>query len=275
MIDIIILSFYFFVSFLEKSFCLHSVSRLTKSIHRMHSVPMDLDHDEVEALSMGLGLVINPQHLHHAGKHIVVLHPTTLKKMMASHKKGKHLLLKFKKGEGFWDAIKRGVRHVAHTVAHHAKPIVKEHLPAMAKKAGKFAGTAFAKMLAEKYDLDPEMAEKYGSMAGEYVGEKGGHHLAHNMGEGLRRHKHLRMCGGAVRAHSRHIVAPPAPSSMIQLGSPYARTNSPQMNPFFSNVNQNGGNNPLGRTHRTMSGGSFAPAGGGGLHHHRHRYVSI
>jgi len=248
----------------------------------MHSVPMELDHDEVEALSMGLGISINPHHLKHTGKHIIVLHPTTLKKMMANHSKGRHHLLKLKKGEGFYDDIKRGLRKVGHTIVHHAKPIVKEHLPAMAKKAGKYAGTAFAKMLAEKYDLDPELAEKYGTMAGEYVGEKGGRHLAHQMGDGLRRHKHLRMHGGAVRTHSRHIVAPPEPSSMIQLGSPYARVDSPQMNPFFSNVNQNGGNNPLGRVHRSMSsGGSFAPAGGrgfapagAGVHHH-HRYVSI
>jgi hypothetical protein len=243
----------------------------------MHSVPMDLDHDEVEALSMGLGLVIHPHHLHHAGKSIVVLHPTTLKKMKAAHSKGRHHLLKFKKGEGFWDSIKKGIRNVGHTIVHHAKPIVKHHLPAMAKKAGKYAGTAMAKMLAEKYDLDPDMAEKYGSMAGEYVGEKGGHHLAHQMGDGLRHHKHLKMHGGSVRTHSRHIVEPPEPvGDMIQLGSPYARVNSAQMNPYFSNVNQNGGYNPLGRVHRTMSGGSFAPAGGGGLHHHhKHKYVSI
>jgi len=237
---------------------------------------MELDPDEVEALSMGLGIVIHPHHLKHTGKHIVVLHPTTLKKMHAAHQKRKHHLLKFKKGEGFWDSLKRGVSHVAHTVAHHAKPIIKERLPAMAKSAGKHAGTAFGKMLAEKFDLDPAMAEKYGSQAGEYLGEKGGHHLAHNMGEGLRHHKHLRMHGGAVRTQSRHIVAPPEASGVIQLGSPYARVDSPQMHPFFSNVNQNGGNNPLGRVHRTMSGGSFSPAGGGGLHHHHHhKYVSL
>jgi hypothetical protein len=241
---------------------------------------MDLDHDEVEALSMGLGLVILPHHLHHAGKHIVVLHPTTLKKMHTAHSKGRHHLLKFKKGEGFFDSIKRGLRNVGHTIVHHAKPIVKHHLPAMAKKAGKYAGTAFAKMLAEKYDLDPDMAEKYGSMAGEYVGEKGGQHLAHNMGDGLRHHKHLRMHGGAVRASSRHIVAPPEPvGDMIQLGSPYARINSAQMNPYFSNVNQNGGYNPLGRKEGgrgfAPAGGGFAPAGGGVHHKHKHSYVSI
>ena len=246
----------------------------------MHSVPMDLDHDEIEALSMGLGISINPHHLHHMGKHIVVLHPTTLKKMMANHSKGRHHLLKFKKGEGFFDSIKSGLKHVGHAILHHAKPIIKEHLPAMAKKAGRYAGSAAAKMLAEKYNLDPELAEKYGTMAGEYVGEQGGQHLAHQMGEGLRHHKHLRMHGGAVRTHSRHVVitAPPEPSGVIQLGSPYARVLSPQMNPFFSNINQNGGNNPLGRVHRSMSGGSFAPAGagGGGLHHHhKHKYVSL
>jgi len=256
---------------------LHSVSRLAKSIHRMHSVPMDLDHDEVEALSMGLGLVIHPHHLHNLGKHIVVLHPTTLKKMHAAHSKGRHHLLKLKKGEGIYDDIKRGLRKVGHTIVHHAKPIIKEKLPAMAKAAGKHVGTAFAKMLAEKYDLDPELAEKYGSMAGEYIGEKGGHHLAHNMGEGLRHRKHLRRHGGSVRTHSRQIVEPPEPSGdMIQLGSPYARVNSPQMNPYFSNVNQNGGYNPLGKR---IGGHGFAPAGGGfspaGAGVHEHKYVSI
>jgi hypothetical protein len=237
----------------------------------MHTVPMDLDHNEVDALSVGMGISIHPHHLKHTGKHIVVLHPTTLRKMMANHSKGRHHLLKFKKGEGFWDSLKRGVSHVAHTVAHHAKPLIREHLPAMAKQLGRHAGTALGKMLAEKYDLDPAMTEKYGAMAGDYVGEQGGKHLAHSMGDGLRRRRTIHINGGAVRASSR-IVAPddtPDSNNIIQLGSPYGKTNSPQMNPFFINKNQNGGYNPLGRT---MSGGSFVTAGGGAKRHH---YVSM
>jgi len=231
---------------------------LAKNIHRMYTVPMDLNRNEVDALSMGMGLTINPHHISHAGKHVVVLHPTTLKKMQTAHHKGRSHLLKFKKGEGFWDSLKRGVSHVA----HHAKHIVKEHLPAAAKHAGRHVGSAFGKMLAEKFDLDPAMTEKYGSMAGDYIGEHSGKHLAHSMGDGLRRRRTVAIHGGAVRSRER-IVAPddtPDSNNIIQLGSPYGKTNSPQMNPFFINKNQNGGYNPLGRT---MSGGSFVTAGGG------------
>jgi hypothetical protein len=243
----------------------------------MHTIPMDLDRNEVNALSMGMGLTINPHHLSHAGKHIVVLHPTTLKKMHTAHHKGRSYLLKFKKGEGFFDSLKRGVSHIA----HYAKPIIKEKLPAAAKQAGKYAGSAFAKILSEKFNLDPDTAEKYGELAGSYIGEKGGQHLAHSMGDGLRRRHTISMHGGAIRAKSR-IVAPddtPDSNDIIQLGSPYGKTNSPQMNPFFINKNQNGGYNPLGRTMRggsfdPVGGGGFRPVGGGAIHHH-HSYVSI
>lgn len=224
----------------------------------MHTVPMDLTRNEIDALSMGMGLTINPHHISHVGKHIVVLHPTTLRKMQMAHHKGRSHLLKFKKGEGFIDDLKRGLR----SAARSGKRIVKEHLPAAAKKAGRYAGSAFAKILAEKFDLDPEAAEKYGEMAGDYIGEQSGKHLAHSMGDGLRRRRTVSIRGGAVRSRER-IVAPddtPDSNNIIQLGSPYGKTNSPQMNPFFINKNQNGGYNPLGRT---MRGGSFATAGSG------------
>ena len=234
------------------------MSILTKNIHRMHTVPMDLTRNEIDALSMGMGLTINPHHISHAGKHMIVLHPTTLKKMQMAHHKGRSHLLKFKKGEGFMDDLKRGF----HSAARAGKKIVKERLPAAAKKAGRYAGSAFAKILAEKFDLDPDTAEKYGEMAGDYIGEQSGKHLAHSMGDGLRRRRTVSIHGGAVRAKTR-VVAPddtPDSNNIIQLGSPYGKTNSPQMNPFFVNVNQNGGYNPLGRT---MRGGSFATAGSG------------
>ena len=240
----------------------------------MHAVPMDLDHDEVEALSMGLGLVINPHHLHHLGKHIVVLHPTTLKKMRAAHHKGKHHLLKFKAGEGFFDTLKSA-----------AKAVVKHHIPKVVEHVGHHAGHHLGHLAASKLGFDAERGAELGSKYGAQFGHKLGTHIAHNMGEGLRHHKHLRthhkhsLHGGAVvRAHSRHIAPPPEPSGVTQLGSPYARVNSPQMNPFFSNVNQNGGYNPLGRVHRSMSGGSFTTAGGGAHQHYdmqQHKYVSL
>lgn len=230
---------------------------------------MDLEPDEANALSMGMGLTINPHHLHYAGKTMVVLHPTTLKKIQLAHKKGRSHLLKFKKGEGFMDMLKKGF----HSAVSSGKKIVKERLPAAAKKAGRYAGSAFAKMLAEKFDLDPDVAEKYGEMAGDYIGEHGGRHLAHSMGDGLRRRRTVPINGGTVRAKTR-IVAPddtPSSNNIIQLGSPYGKTNSPQMNPPFINKNQNGGYNPLGRT---MNGGSFTTAGGSVSSHHK-AYVNL
>jgi len=302
----------------------------------MHSVPMNLDKDEVEALSMGLGLVINPSHMHHMGKHIVVLHPTTLKKIHAAHKKGKHHLLKFKKGEGFYDMLKSAGKHLVASV-----------LPTAGKHLGKMA--------AAKFGVDPALGESFGHAVGSYgsshltkhhtpephqthhkaahhaahqpahhpthhAAHHAAHHVAHHVshfepysmahsagyhsmmnpresahmaeqmgyrplthsygGYGLHHknvlkvhHKNPKSGGAIVRPSNRQIVAPEPPAgSMIQLGSPYGKTNSPQMNPFFSNVNQNGGYNPL---RSTKSGGSFLPAGGGGLSHHAHKYVSL
>jgi len=60
----------------------------------------------------------------------------------------------------------------------------------------------------------------------------------------------------------------------VQLGSPYQYTYSPAMNPYFENVNQLQGYNPIERY-----GGSFVPAGYGGsmmVHHiHHHTMNSI
>lgn len=236
----------------------------------MHSIPMNLDDHEVEALSMGMGISIHPHHLHHSGKHIVVLHPTTLKKMHASHKKGKTHLFKFKKGEGFWDTLKSV-----------GKQIFKKHIPHVASHVGKHAGKHLGKALAEKAGFDAETGEKWGSQFGEHVGKHAGHHIADSMGEGFRHHKILglhhkhSMSGGAIlRTSPRHVVAPSVPTNVpIQLGSPYAHTNSPQMWPMVPMVNQNGGYNPL---RSSKHGGSFMPAGGAiHSHHAQHRYVSL
>jgi len=252
------------------------VLSLAKTIHRMHSVPLTLDEDEVEALSMGLGVAIHHHHIHHhKGAHLVLLHPTTYKKLRASHAKGKHHLLKFKKGEGFWDAVKSA-----------GKKLIQHHAPAVAERVGHHVGSTLGKITAEKLGYDAEKGADMGARFGAHFGHKVGHHIAHNMGEGLRHHKHLRthhkhsVAGGAVVRATPRIVAPsPAGHGTIQLGSPYACANSPQMHPYFSNVNQNGGYNPL-RSHRghgkEISGGSFSPVGGSGLHHHHgHRYVSL
>jgi hypothetical protein len=263
----------------------------------MHEIPVDLQNHEVEALSMGMGIVINPHHLRHGGKHMLVLHPTSLKKMHQAHQKRKHHLLKLKKGEGLWDLLKGGYKAVYNTV--------KPYVPKLGEHAGAKAGKMMASVLASKFDLDPQMAEEIGSRLGGMAGNQAGkyitsghtdpeykshniHHMvqdtvhkSHDAVDSQKAPKSVKMhIGGTIRmSNNKTIVEPPPPANPItQLGSPYARVNSPQMNPPVPLRNQNGGYNPLGKAvGGVMSGGSFAPAGGGGLHrrHRQPHYVSI
>jgi len=265
----------------------------------MHEVPVDLENHEVEALSMGMGIVIHPHHLRHGGKHLLVLHPTSLKKMHQAHQKRKHHLLKLKKGEGLWDLLKGGYNAVYKTV--------KPYIPKLGEHAGAKAGKMMAGVLASKFDLDPEMAEEIGSRLGGMAGNQAGKYITSGHTDkgyshdkiydtvrgtvdevvpprqsGRKKTRQEMLMGGAIKGqYSSHraIVEPPTETVIAQLGSPYARTQSAQMNPPVPIRNQNGGYNPLGKpVGGIMSGGSFAPAGGGGIHHrrrHNKTYIAI
>jgi hypothetical protein len=264
----------------------------------MHEIPVDLGKHEIEALSMGMGIVIHPHHLRHGGKHLLVLHPTTLKKLKQSHDKRKHHLLKLKKGEGIWDLLKGGYSAVYDAV--------KPYVPKLGEQAGAKAGKMMAQVLAEKFDLDPKIAEELGARLGGMAGNQAGKYITSGDTDKGYRHDNIydtvkgavdevvppqsgrkktraeMLRGGAIKGQyssSRGIVEPPTETTIAQLGSPYARTQSAQMNPPVPIRNQNGGYNPLGKpVGGIMSGGSFAPAGGGGIRHrrrHNKTYVAI
>ena len=76
--------------------------------------------------------------------------------------------------------------------------------------------------------------------------------------------------GGSGGSGRPIVPEPSAPmDATIQLGSPYARINSPAMSPFIPTHNQLQGYAPLNKHNKI--GGSFAPSGTG-LTHHRHHH---
>lgn len=93
-----------------------------------------------------------------------------------------------------------------------------------------------------------------------------GHHPHHMMGG---------MMGGAITPLESQITYVDGRNDFntpVQLGSPYQYTYSPAMNPYFSNVNQLQGYNPI---EKQYLGGSFVPAGsqqtgGAMMIHHIH-----
>jgi len=86
-------------------------------------------------------------------------------------------------------------------------------------------------------------------------------------------HPHRRRRGGAIEPTESQITYVGGNNDFntpVQLGSPYQYTYSPAMNPYFENVNQLQGYNPIERY-----GGSFMPAGtyGGMMVHHIHHHT--
>jgi hypothetical protein len=97
-----------------------------------------------------------------------------------------------------------------------------------------------------------------------------------------RRHRgHHHLEGGAIAPMESQITYVGGNNDFntpAQLGSPFQYTLSPAMNPFFNNVNQLQGYNPI---EKQVIGGSFSPAGvyGGSMmvhhiHHHNNMAIS-
>jgi len=96
-----------------------------------------------------------------------------------------------------------------------------------------------------------------------------------------RGHHHHHMMGGAIHidpleSQMTYVDGRNDFNTPVQLGSPYQYTYSPAMTPYFDNINQLQGYNPIERVHL---GGSFVPAGGqqGGamLIHHIHHNAMV
>ena len=162
-----------------------------KTGYGLHYLPLHLTDDEHEKLVSGKGVKIQPHHTHHRENpmHLAVLKHKTFFDLSDAHHRGKHHLLKFKKGEGFWDDFKNGINRIYHKVV---KPTVKNMvLPS----AGQYAGRELGRTIAQLSGLPPEA----GAMIGEFAGKKVGELVAQKtMGEGLKRKRGRPRKGGAL-----------------------------------------------------------------------------
>ena len=162
-----------------------------KTGYGFHYLPLHLNTDEHAKLVSGKGVKIHPHHSFHreSPMHLAVLKPKTYLDLSDAHSKGKHHMLKFKKGEGFWDDLKNGVNRVYHKVI---KPTIKNVLM---PHAGQYAGRELGRTIAQLSGLPPEA----GAMIGEYAGKKVGELVAHEtIGEGVKRKRGRPRKGGAL-----------------------------------------------------------------------------
>ena len=162
-----------------------------KTGYGMHYLPLHLSTDEHEKLVSGKGLKIHPHHSYHreSPMHLAVLKHKTFADLNDAHSKGKHHMLKFKKGEGFWDDFKNGINRIYHKAV---KPAIKNVL---LPSAGQYAGRELGRTIAQLSGLPPDA----GAMIGELAGKKVGELVAQKtMGEGLKRKRGRPRKGGAL-----------------------------------------------------------------------------
>lgn len=194
--------------------------------------------------------------------HSLTLHPERLQKLMGMIKENHpKIAMKLHEGEGVWDWVKKSAKSVGKALA----PI--------AIKAGKKAFT-------DKYgDEYSGVADVLGNAAQEGISGMGvkSHRKRHRKSGGgvplvkvsksgivsTTQHslsEYVPVMGGAINTHGGMNQNENYVEYPIQLGSPYAKINSPAMNPFMPTHSQLSGYNPIYKR-----GGSFSPPGGGGI----------
>ena len=203
-----------------------------------------------------------------------------------------------KMGKGFFDKVKKVAGIAWKTIAPAAKAAGKHAVSLgsealgeavsaytnnpefgnLAKNVGKSLGDQAVDSIKENYDAPKKLQAKDAKKVA-----KNALDLAQNefieapiasrkkvSGTGI--HPHRRRRGGALEPTESQITYVGGNNDFntpVQLGSPYQYSMSPAMNPYFENVNQLQGYNPIERY-----GGSFVPAGYGGsmmvhhIHHH-------
>jgi hypothetical protein len=212
-----------------------------------------------------------------------------------------------KMGKGFFDKVKKVAGIAWKTIAPAAKAAGKHAVslgadalgeavsaytgnPAfgdMAKNVGKSLGDQAVDSIKESYDAPKKVQTKdvkkvvrnaLDLAQNEYIEEPPIAARKRTAGTGIHPHSrkrghHHHMMGGAIHPTESQITYVGGNSDFntpVQLGSPYQYTYSPAMNPYFEDVNQLQGYNPIPRY-----GGSFQPAGSYGgsmmvhhIHHH-------
>jgi hypothetical protein len=205
-----------------------------------------------------------------------------------------------KMGKGFFDKVKKVAGIAWKTIAPAAKMAGKHAVslgadalgeavsaytgnPAfgdMAKNVGKSLGDQAVDSIKENYDAPKKVQKKdvkkvvknaLDLAQNEYIEEPPIAARKRTAGTGI--HPHYRRRGGAIAPTESQITYVGGNNDFntpVQLGSPYQYSYSPAMNPYFEDVNQLQGYNPIGRY-----GGSFQPAGtygGSMMVHHIHHH---
>lgn len=207
-----------------------------------------------------------------------------------------------KMGKGFFDKVKKVAGIAWKTIAPAAKAAGKHAVslgadalgeavsaytgnPAfgdMAKNVGKSLGDQAVDSIKESYDAPKKVQTKdvkkvvknaLDLAKNEYIEEPPIAARKRTTGTGI--HPHRRRRGGAIleptESQITYVGGNNDFNTPVQLGSPYQYTYSPAMNPYFEDVNQLQGYNPISRY-----GGSFQPAGtygGSMMVHHIHHHA--
>lgn len=208
-------------------------------------------------------------------------------------------LHKTKMGKGFFDKVKKVAGIAWKTIAPAAKAAGKHAVSLgsealgeavsqytgnpefgnLAKNVGKSLGDQAVDSIKENYDAPKKVQTKDVKkvvktaldLANEEIIEPPIARRKRTIGTGI--HPHSRKRGGAIAPTESQITYVGGNNDFntpVQLGSPYQYSYSPAMNPYFDDVNQLQGYNPIGRY-----GGSFQPAGtyGGSIMvHHIHHH---
>jgi hypothetical protein len=203
-----------------------------------------------------------------------------------------------KMGKGFFDKLKKvagvawkAIAPAAKAAGKHAVDLGSEALGeavsaytgnpefgTLAKNVGKSLGNKAVDSVKENYDAPKKVQTKdvkkvakdaMNLAKDEFIEAP----IASRKRVGTGIHPHRRRRGGALEPTESQITYVGGNNDFntpVQLGSPYQYTMSPAMNPYFENVNQLQGYNPIERY-----GGSFYPAGtyGGMMVHHIHHHT--
>jgi hypothetical protein len=240
--------------------------------HSIQGWGVKLTHHQAHKLHCGGEIVITRKALVPSRPtHILSLHPERLQKLAdmvkANHPK---VAMMLHEGEGIKEFMKSAYKHVI-------KPIGKALAP-VAIQAGK-------NYVNEKTDNKYSgLTDALGNAANKGIAGMGmKHHRRRHrrVGGGVPMVKvdcgivsetsgeYVPVMGGAINTHGGMNANENYVTYPTQLGSPYAKSQSPAMNPFFSNHNQYAQYTPIMRMGTGINppgGGGINPPGGGGIY---------
>lgn len=256
-------------------------------------IPVRLSPAQIRKIKMGGAIGLKPANFAdgEASPHSFAVMPGNLRKIANANRKNKGMRLQLKPGEDLMmmnggsvlGDIKRAFKKVGSTIEKVAtsKPakavgrkiastLIKKGIPIATSALGSAIGSSAATITGNP-ELAP-VAGKIGAKLGSEGGKELSKYVSRKTGYGMRvpvvKGRTPRIVGpGGIRKISGEgflpagdksgsgitVVAPSAPSDVIQTGSPYAKLNSAAMNPFIAPSIQLSGK---------KIGAGFMPAGG-------------